>query len=128
LALRLASLSEVIRRLPVVLRQLWGNFRPGRLLPSPVAVNPGDLDPLLDELADRIAARLIHKVPSQPSPRSGDHRWLYGQRAIADYLGMPLARVQKLTQRGELPIAQQDKGGAVSAHTADLDRYMRRVS
>jgi excisionase family DNA binding protein len=50
-------------------------------------------------------------------------RWLYGDKAAADYLGWPTGRVTKLRQAGELPAHR--KGQRCSFHTAELDSYVR---
>jgi hypothetical protein len=43
-------------------------------------------------------------------------RWLYGDKAAAEYLGWPTGRVTKLRQQGELPA--YPRGQRFSFHTA----------
>lgn len=53
-------------------------------------------------------------------------RWVYGDKAAAEYLGFPVGRVTKLRQAGELPAYQ--KGQRCSFHTAELDAWVRGQS
>lgn len=80
------------------------------------------LDPLLQELAHRIASELTRLTP--PQPESGEEArspWLSISKA-ADYLDWPKQRLYKLTAAGAIPHYKQD--GRLLFHRAELDAWL----
>jgi hypothetical protein len=75
------------------------------------------------ELVDAIAELVLERVRRELNveQRSNGPRWLYGAKAAADYLSMPLGRVQKLTAAGKIPHHRLDGEQRVSYRTDELD-------
>jgi excisionase family DNA binding protein len=77
------------------------------------------------EIVDAIAELVFERVRQEldVEQRSNGHgpRWLYGAKAAADYLSMPLGRVQKLTAAGKIPHHRLDGEQRVSYRTDELD-------
>jgi excisionase family DNA binding protein len=73
---------------------------------------------LTDDLLNAIAERATESLRSEYAAR-----WLYGDKAAAEYLGFPVGRVTKLRQAGELPAYRRRQ--RFSFHTAELDAWVR---
>lgn len=85
-----------------------------------------DVDLLLDELADRVAARLRLHVESAPAAQS----WrLLDVDEVAERLGRSTRWVRERAKRGDLPFVKLD-GGAFAFEESDLRAFARarRVS
>ena len=76
---------------------------------------------ILTELPDDLVEALAQRVALKLS----ESRWLYGDKAAAEYLGWPVRRVRDLRQAGELPAYGETR---YSYHTAELDAYLRGSS
>jgi excisionase family DNA binding protein len=66
-------------------------------------------------------------TPARPVPACGASEsspWLYGQQAAADYLGIPLATIQKLTAANAVPCYRDTPGGRLSFRRDELDRWL----
>jgi hypothetical protein len=85
-----------------------------------------DFEPLLDELADRVADRLRPLL----APAPGAESWrLLDVEQVADRLGRSTRWVRERAKRGDLPYIRLD-GGAFAFDEADLRAFAhaRRVS
>jgi excisionase family DNA binding protein len=76
---------------------------------------------VIEAIAQR-AAELVLEQLATLSQSSGP-RWLYGARAAADYLGLPLGKVQKLTAGGAIP-HHRPEGQRVMYRTDELDAWL----
>jgi len=76
------------------------------------------------ELVEQIAQRADELVLAQLATlaQSNGPRWLYGAKAAADYLNVPLGKVQKLTAAGAIPHHRLE-GQRVSYRTDELDEW-----
>ena len=85
-----------------------------------------DLEPLLDELADRVADRLR---PLLAMPPAGESWRLLDVEQAADRLGRSTRWVRERAKRGDLPFVRLD-GGGLAFEEADLRAFAqaRRVS
>ena len=81
-----------------------------------------DLEQLLDQLADLIAARLHQLQAGQEAGESTTSPWLSASSA-ASYLDWPLQRVYKLTAQGAIPHYKHD--GRLLFNKRDLDQWLR---
>lgn len=75
-------------------------------------------DAALDQLADRLAARLLSRFPE----RQGEDGWL-DATAAASYLGISTTALHKLTSARRLTFSQSAPGGRCYFRRADLDAY-----
>jgi len=85
--------------------------------------------PLTAELVDAIAAVVLERVRAEvftfaQSANGRAPRWLYGAKAAADYLELPLGKVQKLTAAGAIPCRRVDAGQRCSYRTDELDAWL----
>ena len=80
----------------------------GQLVPVTVVLDADALAAIADAIRDAVR-------PDAP-------RWLYGDKAAADYLGWPLGRVQKLSAAGRLPCHRI--GQRKTYNPADLKRAL----
>lgn len=74
----------------------------------------------VDALADAVAARVFERLAQQPS--ATDDRWLTTREA-ADYLGVTVAALHKLTAARRIPFDQGGPGCKCYFRRADLDRW-----
>ena len=79
--------------------------------PFAIALSPEAVDAIVERVADLVLQRLDGKNGSP---------WLT-RRAAADYLGLPLSRLEK-----DRRIPCHRDGRRVLYHRAELDEYMRR--
>ncbi|SRR6266540_7161102 len=86
-----------------------------------------DLGRLLDELAERIARRLVQLEREQESGSTaeGESPWMAIERAVA-YLDLPKQRLYRLTASGEIPHYKQE--GRLLFHRAELDAWLSRFA
>jgi excisionase family DNA binding protein len=83
-----------------------------------------DLGRLLDELAERIAGRLVQLEREQGSAtEESESPWMAVERA-AVYLDLPKQRLYRLTASGEIPHYKQE--GRLLFHRGELDAWLRR--
>jgi excisionase family DNA binding protein len=83
-----------------------------------------DLERLLDELAERIARRLV-EVEGGFSTESVASPWMAIEGAAA-YLDLPKQRLYRLTASGEIPHYKQE--GRLLFHRAELDAWLVRFA
>lgn len=72
------------------------------------------------ELRRQLAAELapeLCEVEQDGSP------WLYGAKAAATYLNLPVATIQKLTAADAIPCHRQTRGGRLSFRRDELDAW-----
>jgi excisionase family DNA binding protein len=91
------------------------------------ALLASELDRLLDELAERVARRLLELERARPTEAEGEggSPWMAIERAAA-YLDVPKQRLYRLTARGEIPHYKQE--GRLLFHRAELDAWLRRFA
>ncbi len=81
---------------------------------------------LLDALADQIVARLVERLPglAELSEQAGaaSDRWLTTREA-AEYLGLSVAAVHKLTAARQIPFEQDGPGCKCWFRRDLLDRW-----
>jgi excisionase family DNA binding protein len=80
---------------------------------------------LLDELAERVARRLLElQAETAHDPPAAPERspWM-GVTQAAAYLDWPKQRLYKLTASGAIPHYKQD--GRLAFHRTELDRWLR---
>jgi excisionase family DNA binding protein len=83
-----------------------------------------DLGRLLDELAERIAGRLVQLEREQGwATKEGESPWMAIERAAA-YLDLPKQRLYRLTASGEIPHYKQE--GRLLFHRGELDAWLGR--
>jgi excisionase family DNA binding protein len=84
-----------------------------------------ELGRLLDELAERIAGRLVQLQHEQGSTNQeeGGSPWMAIERAAA-YLDLPKQRLYRLTASGEIPHYKQE--GRLLFNRGELDAWLRR--
>ena len=81
--------------------------------------------PLPPELVEAIAERATELVLERlgtPAPVDAGPRYLHGAAKVAEYLGMPLGQVQKLTAAGVIP--HRKPGGRCLYRTDELDEWL----
>jgi excisionase family DNA binding protein len=79
-----------------------------------------ELDHLADRLADRVVARLEHRLGG------GDSGWMTTKQA-AEYLGMSVDALYKLTAARAIPFTQDGARARCYFRRADLDAWRRGV-
>src|SRR4051794_9148463 len=79
-------------------------------------------DHALERLADLVADRLRSTLATSTL---SDDRWL-GSKAAADYLGLTLDALHRLTSNGAVSFSQDTPGGKLWFRRADLDTYRER--
>jgi len=82
----------------------------------PLAIPPE----VIDALAEAIAARVVERLSEQAGAR-GD-RWLT-TRDAADYLGLTVTAIHKLTAARQIPFEQAGPGCKCYFRRADLDHW-----
>jgi excisionase family DNA binding protein len=87
----------------------------------------GELERLLDELAERLARRLLELERQRPTQaeEEGGSPWMAIERAVA-YLDVSKQRLYRLTASGEIPHYKQE--GRLLFHRAELDAWLRRFA
>jgi excisionase family DNA binding protein len=83
-------------------------------------------DELVEAIAER-AAKLVLEDLATLSQSGGGARWLYGAQAAADYLGMPLGKVQKLTAARAIPHHRRNGEQRILYRTDELDEWVVRL-
>lgn len=80
---------------------------------------------LVDQLAERIAQRLIEHERAHQTETAGEERspWLGIERAAA-YLDWPKGRLYKLTAAGAIPHYKHES--RLLFHRAELDQWLRQ--
>jgi hypothetical protein len=83
--------------------------------------------PLPPEFVEAIAKRAAELAferlrAEQPEPAA--QRWLYGAQAVAEYLGWPVGRIQKLTAAGRIPHHRLEDEQRVTYRTDELDAWL----
>jgi excisionase family DNA binding protein len=84
-----------------------------------IALPPELVDAITEAVLERVRDELRSVQPATDRPR-----WLYGAKAAADYLSMPIGRVQKLTAAGRVPHHRPAGEQRVSYRTDELDEWM----
>jgi hypothetical protein len=79
---------------------------------------------LVDAIADMVLERVREELQIAQQSNGNAPRWLYGAKAAAGYLSMPLGRVQKLTAASEIPHHRLDGEQRVSYRTDELDAWL----
>jgi excisionase family DNA binding protein len=89
------------------------------------AFSTAALDQLLDELADRVARRMValDREHSGASENAASSPWMAIERAAA-YLDLPKQRLYRLTAGGEIPHYKQE--GRLLFHRGELDAWLGR--
>ena len=83
---------------------------------------PGlDIDALLDDLADRVAARLADRLPTT----SSTPKRLLTKAEAARYIGRSPVAIDHMVSKGLLPTVQTDR--RVFLDTQDLDEWIRKA-
>jgi excisionase family DNA binding protein len=83
-----------------------------------------ELGRLLEELAERVARRLLELERAQGSAlEEGESPWMAIERAAA-YLDLPKQRLYRLTASGEIPHYKQE--GRLLFNRGELDAWIRR--
>lgn len=82
---------------------------------------------LLDELAARVARRLLELAPQHGGEADavGRSPWMAVDRAAA-YLDLPKQRLYRLTASGEIPHYKQE--GRLLFHSGELDEWLGRFA
>jgi hypothetical protein len=83
------------------------------------------LDPLLDALAEAIAARVAERLPAPPAPAPRQPQWL-SPKAAAAHLGLAVKTLEEWRARGEGPKAHKVGKRALRYALADLEAFARR--
>lgn len=82
----------------------------------------GSLEPLLDRLAEQIAARVVETlVEHYAVANEAESPWM-GIGKTADYLDWPRQRLYKLTASGEIPHYKHE--GRLLFRSDELDRWL----
>jgi excisionase family DNA binding protein len=81
------------------------------------------IDALDDDALERLAARLAPRL-AELLPRAGEDRWLCTVDA-AEYLGLSVGSLHKLTAGREIPFAQDTAGGKCWFLRSELDAWRR---
>lgn len=83
---------------------------------------------ILAELDDSdlnsLAARLAPRMPGHQPQREDPDRWL-NTREAADYLGLPVSTLHKLTAARQVPFEQDCVGGKCWFLRSDLEAWRR---
>jgi hypothetical protein len=86
------------------------------------------LDQLVELVAEQLAPRVAELVAQRLAPPASEGpRWLYGDKAAAEYLGWPIGRVQKRSGPGArdgLPVHRI--GQRKTYLSNELDEYLER--
>jgi excisionase family DNA binding protein len=77
---------------------------------------------VFEQIAER-AAELVLEQQRQAASSNGSP-WLYGAQAAADYLSMPVGRVQKLTAAKRIPHHRLDGEQRVSYRKDEIDAWL----
>lgn len=91
---------------------------PFRSLPAPGHVS-GLLDEFIEQLAERVAARLSEQASS---PTDNADEWLDSRHA-AQYLGVHRDTLRKLAAERTIPSEQDGRGCKLYFRRSDLDRW-----
>lgn len=81
-------------------------------------------DELLDAVADRVAARLASRLEPLVADRAQPAGWM-DSKAAAEYLGLSVNALRKLTSERSVPFSQDAPGGKCWFHASDLDEWRR---
>ena len=79
---------------------------------------PPVLDAVLDELAERVAERVLAGMPQSPAPEDD---WLDARQAAA-YSASPLSAVYDAAERGQLQVAR--RGRALRFRRSWIDAWL----
>jgi excisionase family DNA binding protein len=86
-------------------------------------VNEPLLEALLDQLADRIARRLLELQPPPIAAAESVSPWL-SVKSAAQYLDWPSQRLYKLTAQGAVPHYKHES--RLLFHRDELDHWLRQ--
>jgi len=81
-----------------------------------VALPPEAVELIAQRVADIMEER-------QAQPQGGADEWLRGAKAIADYLGCPVSRVNALSSAGRIPLEKD--GRSLTQRKSVLDEWIR---
>ena len=76
------------------------------------------LDPLLDDLAGRVARRVLDHLPPAPAP---DDEW-FDAKGAANYAASPLSAIYEAAENGTLKVAR--RGRALRFRRTWLDAWL----
>ena len=79
-------------------------------------------DQLLQRVADRVAERVLARLPALPAATSP---WLDFDAALA-YLGFTRDRLYKLTAARAIPFRKKRDGQGLLFHRGELDRWLKQ--
>ena len=86
---------------------------------------------VVEAIVDVATERALERLRVEQLSRDVSSPWLYGAQAAADYLGMPLGKVQKLTAAKDktraLPHRRRDGEQRIVYRTDELDEWIERV-
>lgn len=99
-------------------------IRPVRLAPTPpLSSGPELLDVIIDQLAERVADRIVSQI--RMADTSAVDQWLDSTGA-ADYLGISRHSVRRLVAEGSLPTEQAGANCKLYFRRSDLDSWRCR--
>jgi excisionase family DNA binding protein len=78
---------------------------------------------VVEAIAERATALVLERLRTE-WPEPDRPRWLYGAQAAADYLQMPVGRIQKWTAAKRIPHHRLDGEQRVSYRTDEIDAWL----